>query len=563
MCSEEYFYSAKVSVEEARCPDDISRLEEDVERWLIHSGVVYAEAAGGKFARCFGYAAESMGRRLSGVGDGVVREDEAEYGLERGGSRGGDSGTGGSAAQRPGVDGLSEALRGSVFWQDFLVLLAKRKVPQGHFVFYGRHMERWAEFCRGQGKGLEGAARVMAWVDYMGPVMETWQMKQAVQAVCWAHRDVLRSDWAGRVNWQVVLARVDGYEPLADDLVRELSVERRRQLLEKAGLCERDVKWVEVLVEKLRVRRYAIRTEQTYQRWAVDFFRWCAKARDEGEDEAGYPAVTRATEYLTYLAMDRRVGVNTQKQAVNALSFLYKSVFMVEDFSLGDFCRGAGRRTLPVVMTEKEVVMVLAEMDGVPALMAKLMYGAGMRLMECVRLRVKDVDFANGYIMVVRGKGGKSRRVPLPRSLVEELRQQVKKVTALQKDDVASGADGVWMPDAMAAKNPNASKSAAWMWLFPSARLSKDPRASAIRRHHASENIVQKALKAAVKKTGVVKRVSCHTLRHSFATHLLQRGQDIRTVQELLGHADVSTTMIYTHVLDRPGDAVRSPLDEI
>ncbi|MFK7910626.1 MAG: integron integrase, partial [Akkermansiaceae bacterium] len=275
------------------------------------------------------------------------------------------------------------------------------------------------------------------------------------------------------------------------------------------------------------------------------------------------PSAEKATGFLTYLAMERRVGVNTQKQAVNALSFLYKSVFMVEEFALGEFCRGAGRKSLPVVLTEGEVVRVLGEMSGVTALMAKLMYGAGLRLMECMRLRVKDVDFANGYIVVMRGKGGKSRRVPLPRSLVNDLQTQLERVENIQQDDVKSGVDGVWLPDAMAVKEPNAAKSLAWMWLFPSDRLSKDPRAAAVRRHHASETMVQKAVKRAVEKAGIVKRVSCHTLRHSFATHLLQRGQDIRTVQELLGHADVSTTMIYTHVLNKPGNAVRSPLDEL
>lgn len=307
---------------------------------------------------------------------------------------------------------------------------------------------------------------------------------------------------------------------------------------------------------KLRVRRYALRTEETYVKWAVDFFRWYAT-----EGFGGKPDVDAATRFLTYLAVDRKVGANTQKQAVNALSFLYKSVFVEKEFILGEFCKGSGRRSLPVVMTEAEVVRLLGEMSGVASLMAKLMYGGGLRLMECMRLRVKDVDFENGYVVVVRGKGGKSRRTPLPHSLVDSLRAQIEKVKVVQEKDVRSGTAGVWMPDAMGVKEPNAAKSLTWMWLFPSEKLSQDPKMGIIRRHHMSENVVQKAIKKAVGRTGILKRISCHTLRHSFATHLLQRGQDIRTVQELLGHSDVSTTMIYTHVLDRPGDSVQSPLD--
>ncbi|WP_435892716.1 integron integrase [Oceaniferula spumae] len=565
--------------------------------------------------------------------------------------------TGGSAYQADGaavnaVKSLSDALSGSAFWQDYLVLLAKKKIPQASFVYYGRHLERWADFYRNEAKfskgkwrksdeidrdgglrdpnsqnvnsqndssrgarsydrnesrgrqdgcgengggndavsrpdpvskagGIEGTVeyvlqrqakarsgvswselsgdeRLMRWVDFMGRVMEPWQMKQAVQAVCWAHRDILKSPWALTMNWQVVYSRIDSYEPLHGDLARELSAEQHENLMKIAGVHGDALKWIEELVVKLRVRGYALRTEESYKKWVVDFFRWYA-----AEGFGGKPDSDAATRFLTYLAMERRVGVNTQKQAVNALAFLYKSVFLLEEFSLGDFCKGAGRRSLPVVMSEGEVVRVLGEMNGVSQLMAKLMYGAGLRLMECMRLRVKDVDFANGYIEVVRGKGGKSRHTPLPRSLVESLKAQIEKVKKVQDADAKSGTSGVWMPDALAVKNPGAAKSLTWMWLFPSEKLSQDPKSGAVRRHHLSETVVQRALKKAVKESGILKRVSCHTLRHSFATHLLQRGQDIRTVQELLGHADVSTTMIYTHVLNRPGDAVRSPLDEL
>lgn len=635
-----------------------------------------------------------------GEDEGVLMEGAETYGVSK---LGGSVGKGNGA----GLEGLGQSLRGSAFWKDYLVLLAKRKVSQGSYVYYGRHLERWAEFFRNeadfdrnqgpgdesqdsgdgsrgsgdasspklqsesgsQGAGggmrerrtggetggrthgentkvaspalpiagdghtkgwscMSGDERLMSWVDYMGRVMEPWQMKQAIQAVCWAHRDVLKSGWAVKMNWQVVYARIDRFEPLHADLTRELSRGERLKILARAGFrngadggdqgtgvrgrgaglgghssgagnegetkganpllrtggttggkksnTKGDKKlaagdgsssevvgdigevgnWLEEMVMKLRVRRYALRTEETYVKWAVDFFRWYG-----AEGFGGQPDVDAATRFLTYLAVDRRVGANTQKQAVNALSFLYKSVFLEKDFNLGEFCKGSGRRSLPVVLSEAEVSCLLGEMNGLHLLMAKLMYGAGLRLMECMRLRLKDIDFENGYIVVVRGKGGKSRRTPLPCSMVDSLKFQIEKVRCIQHKDVKSGTAGVWMPDAMGVKEPNAAKSLAWMWLFPSDRLSQDPKLGVIRRHHMSENVVQKAIKRAVIQSGIMKRVSCHTLRHSFATHLLKRGQDIRTVQELLGHSNVSATMIYTHVLDRPGDSVKSPLD--
>ncbi len=564
---------------------EVPSLVDDIERWILAKSIAGVSEMAERFADFYAYCLSCQEpSRLLEVEDG----DEANFNK-----------VGGSAyVSSEGCEGLSQALSGSVFWKDYLVLLAKRKIPQASFVYYGRHLERWADFYRNQAefspshggkknaaqadaRGVEGTVeyvlqkqaqlratvcwaelsgdeRLMRWVDFMGKVMEPWQIKQAVQAVCWAHRDILKSPWAVTMRWQMIYARIDDFEPLHEDLVRELSSEQREKLVTQAGVEGDAVKWIEQLVIKLRVRRYALRTEKTYKNWAVDFFRWY-----KAEGLEGKPDVDAATRFLTYLAMERRVGVNTQKQAVNALSFLYKSVFLIEDFTLGNFCKGSSRKSLPVVMTEGEVAKLFGEMHGISLLMAKLMYGAGLRLMECMRLRVKDVDFENGYLMVMRGKGGKSRHTPLPHSIVDALKAQIDKVREIQEADTKSGTAGVWMPDAMAIKAPYAARSLAWMWLFPSDKLSQDPKSGVVRRHHLGETVVQRAVKTAVAKAGIIKRVSCHTLRHSFATHLLQRGQDIRTVQELLGHADVSTTMIYTHVLNRPGDVVRSPLDEL
>jgi len=496
---------------------------------------------------------------------------------------------GGSPAKTK-AEHLPRSLTESVFWRNYLTLLAERKIPQVQYAYFGRHLERWGNYLRRHGIAKTDtveAATLIAWVDSMGVVMQTWQIKQAILAVCWAHRDVIKSKWAKVINWESINNHVDRFEPLHEDLTRQLTMQERLRLMQRAGVTlskrsgsassgsaadsrepssddlgdtkrEGVVTWLEDLIGKLRVRGYALRTEKTYLQWSLDFFRWC---QNQGITEK--PDENAASQYLTYLAVERNIAINTQKQALNALVFLYKSVFLLGEVNFGEFCKGSSRRSLPVVLTEAEVASVLKHMDGIAQLMAKLMYGAGLRLMECMRLRVKDIDFGNGYIVVVMGKGGKSRRTPLPHSLVNDLKVQIAEVKELQLDDVKSGVAGVWMPDAMARKNPNAAKSLSWMWLFPSRRLSKDPRAQLIRRHHINENIVQKSIKKAVAQTNIVKRVSCHTLRHSFATHLLQKGQDIRTVQELLGHANVTTTMIYTHVLDRPGDSVRSPLDAL
>jgi integron integrase len=272
-------------------------------------------------------------------------------------------------------------------------------------------------------------------------------------------------------------------------------------------------------------------------------------------------AEEEVTGFLTHLARDRHVAPSTQNQALSALLFLYNEVLKHEIGWLDKVERARKPAKLPVVLSRAEVKRVFAHLHGTPKLMAGLLYGSGLRLMECVRLRVKDIDFELAQITVRDAKGGKDRITMLPLNLAEPLQRHLRRTKAQHEQDLEDGFGRVNLPFAIGRKFPNAAREWAWQYFFPSSRLSIDPRSGKRQRHHIAEGILQSALKRAVDAAGIVKRANCHSLRHSFATHLLTRGYDIRTVQELLGHKDVSTTMIYTHVLNRPGVGVKSPLD--
>jgi len=305
----------------------------------------------------------------------------------------------------------------------------------------------------------------------------------------------------------------------------------------------------------IRRRHYSIRTEQAYVDWIKRFILYHDKRhpREMAEEEV--------TQFLTYLARDRNVASSTQNQALSALLFLYKDVLKQEIGWLKNVERARRPAKLPVVLAHAELKRVFAQMHGVPKLMAGLLYGSGLRLMECVRLRVKDVDFELAQITVRDAKGGKDRVTMLPINLSEPLQRHLRQMKARHEQDLEDGFGSVHLPFALSRKFPNAARQWGWQYVFPSSRISVDPRTGKRQRHHMAEGILQSALNRAVHAAGIVKRANCHSLRHSFATHLLKRGYDIRTVQELLGHKDVSTTMIYTHVLNRPGIGVRSPLD--
>lgn len=315
------------------------------------------------------------------------------------------------------------------------------------------------------------------------------------------------------------------------------------------------------LSEVMRYKHYSLRTEEAYRYWVRFFVRWSGRGgrmqhpRDMGAAEV--------QQFLSMLANERRVSSSTHNQALSALLFLYREVLDIHLPWLTELQRPTRVKRIPAVLTQTEILELLGFLEGDMALLGKLLYGTGMRLMEGLRLRVKDVDFERQVVVVRQGKGGKDRVVMLPRSLEAGLKAQLGRSRALWCCDREDGSPGVEVPDALAVKYPNLGSRWGWFWVFPAPRLSVDPRSGVWRRHHLFEERLQRAIKLAAAAAHITKPVSVHTLRHSFATHLLQGGTDIRTVQELLGHSDVSTTMIYTHVLKVAAGGTPSPLDRL
>ncbi len=323
----------------------------------------------------------------------------------------------------------------------------------------------------------------------------------------------------------------------------------------QAAYGPRPPKLLDQLRSQLRAGHYSRRTERTYVDWVRRFIFF---HRLRHPAEMGEPEINA---FLTSLAVKDKVSASTQNQALSALLFLYRRVIGRPIGDLGEVIRARKPKRLPVVMTREEVKTLLAALSGDKWLMASLMYGAGLRLMECLRLRIQDIDCSRNEILVRDGKGSKDRITMLPGSLKVPLQEHLKKVKNIHDGDLADGWGRVLLPDALGRKYPNAAKEWRWQWVFPQEKRWKNTRTGEEGRHHVHETILQRAVKQAAVKAGSIKHVGCHTLRHSFATHLLEAGYDIRTIQELLGHKDVATTMIYTHVLNKGGHGVRSPID--
>jgi integron integrase len=454
---------------------------------------------------------------------------------------------------------LPESDRVQAFWRRYIAYLKTQSVPTGARPWFRRHVETFIAAHPDDRLHAIGPGQVERYLDALGrhSRLQDWQLRQVVDALRHLFCGIVGADWCDGFDWR---RWSDGFATLARDhptvgrdhvlAAGPAPAARRRDPVEVATVRRR-------FVAAIRVAHYSIRTERSYWDWIARFLRFHS---DVDLDALSSGHVAR---FLEHLAVNRQVAANTQNQALNAIVFLFRQVFERPLCDIGSFTRAKPARRLPVVMTADEVRAVLVQMSGMQRDMAALLYGTGMRLMECIRLRVQDVDFGRGQIVVRHGKGGKDRAVPLPAASVDALRSQIDRVRAMHAEDLAAGYGEVYLPQALARKYPNAAKRFGWQYLFPSTRLSTDPRGGGVRRHHLDETTLQKAVRRAVDAAGIDKRISCHTFRHSFATRLLESGSDIRTVQELLGHADLSTTMIYTHVLGRGAQAVRSPLDAL
>lgn len=441
--------------------------------------------------------------------------------------------------------------------------LKNEDVPVKQHSYYLLRARQFVHAAKGRRLTLLSANEIIDILTQLGQAkkLSDWQFNQLANAVrillvkCLRTRESENLDWS---RWNTLERTVSGDHPTTareytpDELVY---LRIRKGKGHHAAIRRTHRTLIVRLVTEIRARGYAYRTEEAYEQWVVRYIAFC---KGESPDKLGPDDVAR---YLHDLVVSGNVSASTQNQALNALIFLYKQVLQMPLGQLEDFARSKRKKTIPVVMSRVEVKGLLAELDGWQRDVASLLYGTGMRVMEALTLRVKDIDFAYNRIHVCQAKGKKDRFVPLPQSLSAILKEQIRSVQSLHKQDLQGGYGEVLLPEALARKYPNAGKELRWQFLFPSGRLSVDPRSGAIRRHHMHESGLQRAVKKAAANAGIGKRIGCHTFRHSFATHLLESNHDIRTVQELLGHADVTTTMIYTHVLNRPGISVASPLD--
>lgn len=458
------------------------------------------------------------------------------------------------------------------FWDKYILKTKSYDIKRHQAYWYVRHAEAYIKAAKGVRLSAHTPARLEVYLSgkYDKSRIKGWQLEQHILALRILLSDMVNIGWANTFAW-------DNWLQKARSLDRDAADSRNADDLKTVEWIQQDLQgrsdtgsqlfnraletfphYLQRLLVEIRTRNYSLRTEQAYLGWFLRYLVFHHFNDPAGLDER------EIKRYLEYLVMQRNVSASTQAQALNAIVFFYKHVLSCEVYDAIDFTRSNKPKRLPVVLSRQEVKSLFVAFESGPGLlMAKLLYGCGMRLMECVRLRVLDVDFEYRQIIIRQAKGNKDRVVPMPEQLTAELRCQLDKVRLEHKSDIAQGHGRVYLPQALARKYPNAEKEFRWQYVFPARSISQDPRSGVYRRHHVHERNLQRAIKSAAHRAGLLKRVTTHTLRHSFATHLLESGSDIRTVQELLGHADVSTTMIYTHVLNKPGVSVSSPLDNI
>lgn len=433
-------------------------------------------------------------------------------------------------------------------WHRYHDTLVRSGVPQKYRAWYVRHVQALIAAFPGRKLSELHVNEIEQYLNSLQQQqLEDWQLRQQVDAIRLLLLDTLQLESAKQVDWGAWGYRVDTEG-------KAYIEQKSRQYVE--ALPEHWRQWLLDMQKSLRSQRYALRTERAYLDWLRRFARFCIQ-------HGKAPDSRQARAFLEHLVLDRKVSASTQRQALNALAWFFEHL-LEQPLDLGSFMRSSKPRRLPVVLSREEVQRLLNELTGMHRLLATLMYGAGLRLMEVLRLRVQDIDFDQRIITVRRAKGDKDRIVPLPERCVDDLRGHLEERKKQHEQDLALGQGKVQLPDALARKYPGAAEEWKWQFVFASAQLSRDPESGELRRHHLHETNLQRAIRRAAERAGINKRVNTHALRHSFATHLLEAGQDIRTVQELLGHANVATTMVYTHVMNRPGVLpVTSPVDRL
>ncbi|MDF2377453.1 MAG: integron integrase [Verrucomicrobiales bacterium] len=467
------------------------------------------------------------------------------------------------------------------FWERYAELVIHAPVAPQAKPWYLSHARKFAARFNHQLRNLTHSD-LDRWCGELGQDGSApgWQLAQQIHAVSLLLRDLIHLDWAKAYPWEermdafreleeghVTLARRESLSPQVASLLKSISA---------INLCDEEEKFIAKLKRVMRSDGKAMRTEESYTDWIVQWMRFRAwhhsgKGAERAAEVCSLPSLPLASveeihadccSFLEHLAVERAVSKSTQNQALNALVYFLRHVLEIDPSKMGEFTRAKPPKRLPVVLSKREVTALLSLLEGRHRLIAELLYGSGLRLMECIRLRLKDLDLDQRLLTVRGGKGDKDRVVPIASSCLPALLEAIQFSREVWEMDRFNKVAGVVMPTAaLERKYPNAGKELAWQWLFPSFKLSTDPATGLIRRHHIHENGIQKAIKPAAQKAGIMKKINCHTLRHTFATHLLKQGADIRTVQELMGHADVRTTMIYTHVIGRAGLGGVSPLD--
>ena len=461
----------------------------------------------------------------------------------------------------------SQQLRERVFWEKFAVYLRE-------FKFSEISVSKQIDFAKSFVFSLDcrlaesNEAMVSAFFDEIGrdPSRTMVEASQAVDAVKFLLKRA-KVSWVDSVDWEGHKASFQSLPPSHPTRVRRDSLEQRRKDSDprKWNLADQDHELIHACQDMIRTDNMAIKTEQTYLSALRNFLKFVRQIRGTEYDTRDIPseeANALAGMYLSHLAVDRGVSASTQSTRLSAVVYFFRHVLGINPDDL-DFQRPGKESSLPEVFSHDEVKSVLSHLKGTKLLKAKLMYGCGLRLSECIRLRVKDLDFDQGRVSVRQGKGRKDRILPLPGKLREDLLQRVNEIEQIWEEDSKLDISGVYLPDALDFKYPNAGREFGWFWLFPSHKLSVDPRADTVRRHHLCDNGIQNAMKRAIRASRIFKKAGCHTLRHSFATHLLLAGTDIRTIQEMMGHSRLETTMRYTHVIGRAGVIGSSPLDNL